>query len=277
MKQFAVFGNPVSHSLSPYIHGLFAMQVGIKQTYRAIEAPLDAFENTLDAFFASGAQGANITAPFKERAFIQAHNLTERACTAGAVNTLKQLNAGYLLGDNTDGIGLLTDLKYLKFIQPQQCILLVGAGGAAKGVIPSLLSSGCRLTITNRTFSKAQKLAEMFKLYGKIDALALDMLKEKRFNLVINATSSGSNGEVPALPATIFNNQVYCYDMFYAASHTAFLMSAIQQGVTHYADGLGMLVWQAAYAFKLWHGVMPEVIPVLTQLNKDYKKFIYYS
>ncbi len=269
VKQFAVFGNPVSHSRSPRIHELFAMQVGIKQTYRAIQAPVDAFEDTLDAFFASGARGANITAPFKERAYAKSHDVTKRAYLAGAVNTLKRLDDGCLLGDNTDGIGLLADLTRLAFIQPQYCVLLVGAGGAARGVIPSLLSSGCKLFVINRTVSRAEKLSNVFKSVGEIHVLTMDMLREEKFDLIINATSSGIDREIPALPVDIMSNKVCCYDMSYGSSHTTFLRWVIQQGITRYANGLGMLVEQAAYAFEIWHNIMPETVSVLTQLNKE--------
>lgn len=271
MEQFAVFGNPISHSRSPQIHALFAEQMGIEHKYTAIEAPLDIFENVLRAFFASGAKGANITMPFKNRAYLEAHILTERARLVGVVNTLKLLDDGQLLGDNTDGLGLLTDLERLKFIQPQDRILLVGAGGAARGVVLPLLSFGCKIVVTNRTFSRAEQLAKIFKEFRKIHVLPMDSLREETFDLIINATSSGIYGEVPALPASIINNKTCCYDMFYESENTPFLTWALQHGVTRYADGLGMLVGQAAHAFKLWHGVMPEVNPVLTQLNKEFR------
>lgn len=167
MEKFAVFGNPIGHSKSPRIHALFAAQTGIEHPYGTVLAPLDGFETSLQAFIRAGGLGANVTVPFKERAYSAASELSERAAMAGAVNTLKVLPNGELLGDNTDGIGLLTDLQRQQLIRPQDRILLVGAGGAARGVILPLLSFGCRLTITNRTFSRAQALADAFRHLGR--------------------------------------------------------------------------------------------------------------
>lgn len=264
MEKFAVFGNPISHSKSPLIHALFAEQTGIDHPYGTVLAPLESFEASLQAFIRAGGQGANVTVPFKERAFQAASELSELASLAGAVNTLKVLPEGGLLGDNTDGIGLLTDLKRQQLIWPQDHILLVGAGGAARGVILPLLSFGCELTITNRTFSRAKELAQLFQHRGEISAQPMDQLDQHRpFNLVINATASGISGKIPALPVGVVNCQTRCYDMFYQQGRTPFLAWAQQQGATEFADGLGMLVGQAAHAFLLWHGVMPEIEPVL--------------
>ncbi len=267
MEHFAVFGNPVSHSQSPRVHTLFAGQTGIEHKYGAVQVPVDSFEAILYRFFASGAKGASITAPFKERACMIPDTLTERAHIAGAVNTLTVSEGGRLLGDNTDGVGLLTDLERLKFIHSHDRILLVGAGGAARAVIQPLLAFGCTVIITNRTLSRAEQLSEAFKPFGAINALAMSRLHGEKFDLIINATSSGIYGEIPALPAAIISDTACCYDMFYKSGTTPFLGWAIQHGAERYADGLGMLIGQAAHAFKLWHGVMPEVIPVLTQLR----------
>ncbi|CAI1201762.1 shikimate dehydrogenase [Serratia liquefaciens] len=269
MEKFAVFGNPISHSKSPRIHALFAAQTGIEHPYGTVLAPLDGFETALQAFIHAGGQGANVTVPFKEHAYEVASELSERASLAGAVNTLKVLPDGGLLGDNTDGIGLLTDLERQGLIKPKDRILLVGAGGAARGVILPLLSFGCEMTITNRTFSRAQMLAESFQHLGEITALPLDQLDQQQFDLVINATASGISGEIPALPVGTITGNTRCYDMFYQQGLTPFLTWAQQQGATEYADGLGMLVGQAAHAFLLWHGVMPEIEPVLRQLRHE--------
>jgi shikimate dehydrogenase len=269
MEKFAVFGNPISHSKSPRIHALFAAQTGIEHPYGTVLAPLDDFEKTLQMFIRAGGQGANVTVPFKENAYEVATELSERAALAGAVNTLKVLPEGGLLGDNTDGIGLLTDLERQGLIQSKDRILLVGAGGAARGVILPLLSFGCEVVITNRTFSRAQTLAQVFQHLGEISALPLDQLDQQQFDLVINATASGISGEIPALPAGTINAHTRCYDMFYQQGLTPFLAWAQQQGATEYADGLGMLVGQAAHAFQLWHGVMPEIEPVLRQLRHE--------
>ncbi|MGO2441104.1 shikimate dehydrogenase [Serratia proteamaculans] len=269
MEKFAVFGNPIGHSKSPRIHALFAAQTGIEHPYGTVLAPLDGFETTLQAFIQAGGQGANVTVPFKEKAYEAATELSQRASLAGAVNTLKILPDGGLLGDNTDGIGLLTDLERQGLIQPKDRILLVGAGGAARGVILPLLSFGCEVVITNRTFSRAQTLAQVFQHLGEISALPLDQLDQQRFDLVINATASGISGDIPGLPVGTVNGHTRCYDMFYQQGLTPFLAWSQQQGATEYADGLGMLVGQAAHAFLLWHGVMPEIEPVLRQLRHE--------
>ena len=162
METYAVFGNPIAHSKSPLIHQQFAEQLQIDHPYGRVLAPVDAFIPTLEAFFAAGGKGANVTVPFKEEAFERADELTERASLAGAVNTLKRLEDGRLLGDNTDGIGLLSDLERLSFIKPGFRVLLIGAGGASRGVLLPLLSLDCAVTITNRTFSRAEALAALF-------------------------------------------------------------------------------------------------------------------
>lgn len=269
MEPFAVFGNPIAHSKSPRIHALFAEQTGIEHLYGTVLAPLDGFAASLQAFIEAGGRGANVTVPFKEQAYRLANELTERAQMAGAVNTLKIQADGQLLGDNTDGIGLLSDLERQRLIAPGDRILLVGAGGAARGAILPLLSFGCSVVITNRTFSRAQELAQAFQHLGEITALPLDQCDQTDYELVINATASGLGGEVPALPAKVLGASTRCYDMFYQRGLTPFLDWATQRGVTHYADGLGMLVGQAAHAFLLWHGVMPEIEPVLRLLRQE--------
>lgn len=269
MKSFAVFGNPIAHSKSPRIHELFAAQTGIKLTYKRLLAPLASFEELLQRYFQEGAHGANITVPFKERAFAKADELSEEASLAGAVNTLKKLNDGRLFGDNTDGVGLLSDLQRLNFIKAQDRILLVGAGGAARGVIQPLLAYGCSIVLTNRTFAKAECLADLFSSLGNIQAVELDDLHEQDFELIINATSSGIHGSTPDLPISLISRKTCCYDMFYQSRLTPFLDWCVQHGAIRYADGLGMLVGQAAHSFHLWNGVMPDVVPVIEQLKRE--------
>lgn len=269
MEQYAVFGHPIAHSKSPFIHQQFAQQLKIDHPYGRVLAPLDAFNATLDDFMAAGGKGCNVTVPFKEEAFARADELTERATLAGAVNTLKRLDDGRLLGDNTDGIGLLSDLERLGFIKPSFRVLLIGAGGAARGVLLPLLSLECAVTVTNRTFSRAQELATVFAHTGSISARAMDNLNGETFDLIINATSSGIGGEIPVIPADIISRNVYCYDMFYQKGKTPFLSWCEQQGAKQCADGLGMLVAQAAHAVLLWHGVMPEIAPVIDALKKE--------
>ncbi|MDX6917340.1 shikimate dehydrogenase [Pectobacterium carotovorum] len=269
---FAVFGNPIAHSKSPRIHELFAAQTGITLTYERILAPLDDFERMLRQYFLDGAGGANVTAPFKERAFAEADERSECAALAGAVNTLKRLSDGRLFGDNTDGIGLLSDLQRLALVKPSDRVLLVGAGGAARGVIQPLLAYGCTVVLTNRTFSKADELVKVFSGIGDIKAVALDDLHGQSFDLIINATSSGMYDSIPNLPPELISPETGCYDMFYLPQLTPFLSWCVQHGAIRYADGLGMLVGQAAHAFKLWHGVMPDVEPVIGLLKQDLAK-----
>ncbi|MCC8376281.1 MULTISPECIES: shikimate dehydrogenase [Photorhabdus] len=269
MDQFAVFGNPVAHSKSPRIHQLFARQTGIEHRYGKILVPMSKFQEALDTFLKQGGIGANITVPFKEQAFIRANELTERARLSGAVNTLKLLNNNQLIGDNTDGIGLLTDLMRLGFITQGQHILIIGAGGAARGVLFPLLEFGCKITITNRTFSRAIQVANNFSAIGNIWPVEMKALNSPEFDLIINATASGINGEIPTISPFMFNENCVCYDMFYQANLTPFISFAKKHGVSRYADGLGMLVGQAAHSFKLWHGVLPEISPVLLTLEQE--------
>lgn len=273
MRQFAVFGNPIGHSKSPRIHTLFAEQTGISLSYKTALAPMDGFESSIKAFFASGADGANVTMPFKEQAYAMCVRHSERAALSGAVNTLKPLEDGHLFGDNTDGIGLLSDLQQLKMIAPGNHILLVGAGGAARGVLYPLLTSNCKVTIVNRTYAKALKLVELFKPYGDISAMTFSELKDQSFDLVINATSSGAQNNIPPLPGSIINPKTQCYDMFYQKGLTPFLRWAEKAGADKLSDGLGMLVWQAAYAFKLWNEVLPDSEAVLVLLRKELPEF----
>ncbi|AWH88487.1 shikimate dehydrogenase [Limnobaculum parvum] len=272
MQQFAVFGNPIAHSKSPRIHYLFAKGCRIDLHYDTQLASLDGFEHEIRTFFANGAKGANITLPFKERAYAICDELTERAASAGAVNTIKRLDDGRLMGDNTDGIGLLSDLQLLSMIKSGARVLLIGAGGAARGVILPLLSYGCELVITNRTDAKAETLATLFSAFGNISSKTSSALAEERFDLIVNATSTGISGDIPSISPSLISTDTACYDMFYQASLTPFLKWAVEHGANKHADGLGMLVGQAAHAFSLWHGVMPEVESVLNELRKELAK-----
>ncbi|WP_127959757.1 shikimate dehydrogenase [Serratia microhaemolytica] len=271
MNQFVVLGNPIAHSKSPRIHALFAQQTGIEHNYGAECVPLTQFEATVRHFFSTGGRGANVTVPFKEQAYQLVDQLSDRAAVAGAVNTLKRLPDGQLLGDNTDGVGLLSDLERQGLIRHHDRILLVGAGGAARGAIMPLLSFGCEVVLTNRTISRAENLAATLQHLGELSALPLEQLEQQHFDLIINATAAGISGEHPLLPASIVEPSTRCYDMFYQAGLTPFLSWVRKQGAQQYADGLGMLVGQAAHAFMLWHSAMPAIEPVLQQLRNEMK------
>lgn len=271
MEMFAVFGNPIQHSKSPFIHRMFAEQTGISLEYEKILAPVESFEQSLANFFSDGGKGANITLPFKEKAFQEVTELTERAQACGAVNTILRLDDNRLLGDNTDGMGLLLDLQRLGFIQSDSRVLIIGAGGATRGALLPLLEYGCSITLTNRTFAKAEVLVNEFSSLGKIIGREIEKIIYPDFDLIINATSSGVSGEIPAISPFVFTNKVACYDMFYQPTLTPFLSYAKEHQVTKLADGLGMLVGQAAFSFKLWHGILPEVEPVLSALYKELK------
>ncbi|GAA0354667.1 shikimate dehydrogenase [Morganella psychrotolerans] len=268
MKKFVVFGHPIAHSQSPFIHQEFAKQFGIELSYERILSPLAGFRDCVSAFFADGGLGANVTLPFKEQAYALSDELSERAQICGAVNTLHLKEDNRIFGDNTDGEGLVIDLQRLNFIRPGEKILLIGAGGAARGALLPLLRAGGTITVTNRTLTKAQSLAEQFSVYGDVRAVATDKTDTTGFSLIINATSSGVDGGVPQIPVSLLNNTVACYDMFYRTGLTPFLQLAVDNGVVRYADGLGMLAGQAAFAFKLWHGVLPDIAPVLAQLKQ---------
>lgn len=260
--RYAVFGHPIAHSKSPQIHAAFARQTGQDMTYEAILAPLDGFAESVDAFVAAGGRGANVTVPFKEEAYRLARRLSPRAERAGAVNTL--LFDDGILGDNTDGAGLVADLtRNLGCALAGKRILLAGAGGAARGVIEPLLDqSPAEFVIANRTVSRAQELAGLF---GRgVVACGFDAV-DTPFDLVINATAASLAGELPPLSPRLFTAGTLAYDMMYGRD-TPFLAFARMHGATT-ADGLGMLVEQAAEAFWLWRGVRPDTAPVIASLR----------
>ncbi len=263
---YAVIGNPIAHSKSPLIHARFAAQTGQDMRYGKLLAPLDGFAAAVDQFRAEGGRGLNVTVPFKLEAARYATRLTPAAQQAGAVNTLI-FSAFEVLGDNTDGVGLVRDLTH-NLQQPLQGrrILLLGAGGAARGVLQPLLDQQPTvLTLANRTPEKAQALAMLFA--GKIQASGFAALAGQQFDIVINATASSLQDEALPLPAGIYAPGALAYDMMYAAQPTAFMRAAQAAGATHVSDGLGMLVEQAAQSFYLWRGVRPETAAVLAELR----------
>lgn len=265
---YAVFGNPIAHSKSPLIHAAFARQTGQDIDYRAILAPADGFAGTLRQFVSDGGRGANVTVPFKEEAFRQATRRTPRAELAGAVNTLV-CSGDEILGDNTDGVGMMRDITLnLGCPIEGRRILLLGAGGAARGVIGPLLEARPQaLVVANRTAAKAQTLADVFGRLGPISASGFAQLAGQSFDLVIDATSAALGGDLPPLPGGLFAPGSLAYSMMYGKGETAFQRFAQGQGAARIAEGLGMLVEQAAEAFFLWRGVRPDVVPVMDMLR----------
>ena len=267
---YAVIGNPIAHSKSPLIHAEFSRQTGQDIRYEAILSPVDAFPATVNSFRTRGGKGANVTVPFKLEAHKISTRLTERAQAAQAVNTLV-FEPGGIAGDNTDGAGLVRDIVVnLKFLIKARRVLLMGAGGAARGVVLPLLEHEPHLlAIANRTKQKAYELQQLFSRYGNGNIVSADYadLAGEKFDLVINATSASLRGELPALPAGIFADGSLAYDMMYGNGLTPFLQYAEQQGVLRLADGIGMLVEQAAESFLLWRGIRPEAAPVIGMLG----------
>ena len=262
--RYCVFGNPIAHSKSPGIHAAFARQTGQDLSYATILAPLGGFAAAVRAFAAAGGRGANVTVPFKEEAFRLATTLTARAEAAGAVNTLS-FAGDEIRGDNTDGAGLVRDIAHnLGFTIAGARILLLGAGGAARGVIlPLLEQRPASIFVANRTAAKAVELAGAFKIEGG----GFESPAGRAFDLVVNATSAGLSDAALPLPDGIFAPGCLAYDMMYGKGETPFLAAARAAGAGRLADGLGMLVEQAAEAFFVWRGVRPDTVPVLAELR----------
>jgi shikimate dehydrogenase len=268
---YAVMGNPIAHSKSPQIHQAFAQQTRQRIVYTAIQVDPGGFAQAVGNFFANGGKGLNITVPFKREAWQLANELGEEAKQAGAVNTLLLNDAGGLVGRNTDGIGLVRDLLHNYTITlREQRLLLVGAGGAARGVLQPLLAEkpAC-LVIANRTPERAHELAADFAKLGDVSGAGFDDLAGQQFDLIINATAASLQGEVPPLPDDCCASGAWCYDMMYAAEPTPFMLWGQQHGAAHSVDGLGMLVEQAAESFYLWRGVRPQTAPVIEALRKE--------
>lgn len=267
--RYAVIGNPIAHSKSPEIHAAFARQTGQDMRYDRILGPLDGFAAAVDAFRAAGGKGLNVTLPFKVEAFAYAGERTARAEAAGAVNTLK-FDGDRVLGDNTDGAGLVRDLEVnLGVALEGRRVLLLGAGGAAQGVVLPLLLRGVRqLAIANRTAGKAVAVADRFAAHGPVRGSGFDALAGQQFDVVINATSASIAGDAPSLPAGIYAAGATAYDMMYGREATPFMRQALEQGAERVSDGLGMLVEQAAESFLLWRGVRPDTAPVLRTLRQ---------
>ena len=266
---YVLFGYPVQHSWSPFIHGMFAKQTGQDMTYRLFESQPEDFRRDVLGFFSAGGRGCNVTLPHKRAAADLVNTLTPRAQRADAVNTIIRRDEG-LVGDNTDGAGLFIDLTRnlgLKFRLPR--ILLLGAGGAARGALAPLLDlQPTRLVIANRTLDRAQALAAEFSDLGPVCAATFTEVETQRFDLIVNATSASLKGDVPAVPESVVDSMTACYDMAYGGSDTAFTAWAKRLGAGTAAQGWGMLVEQAAEAFFQWRGVRPDTAKVLEALRR---------
>ncbi|QEK95223.1 shikimate dehydrogenase [Achromobacter insolitus] len=278
LARYAVIGNPIAHSRSPQIHAMFAEQTGKPLRYDRLLTPVDGFAEAVAAFVAEGGLGLNVTVPFKLDAYaLAAGRLSSRARLAGAVNTLSWRDGAWH-GCNTDGVGLVSDLLRLGLRLTGASVLLVGAGGAARGVLQPLAEAGCaRIHIVNRTAAKAEALAASWRDSGVSPQTAVtggslaDAALAGGWNLVINATASGLQDAAPDLPPGLYAPGAAAYDMMYGAQPTAFMKQAEADGAALTADGLGMLVGQAAESFYIWHGVRPDPAPVLAALREALK------
>lgn len=265
--RYAVMGNPIGHSQSPAIHAAFAEQTGQDMTYDALIAPLDGFQTAVTAFFQAGGKGLNITAPFKLEAWQIAECRTDRAERAGAVNTLWK-ESGRLWGDNTDGVGMITDIvSNHNIVITGQRVLVLGAGGAIRGILQPLLAENPRCTIiANRTPSNAEALATHFRQWGRLEACDFEAL-DGTFDLVINGTSVSLQGACLSVPERLIRGNSHVYDMMYGIDKTAFMQWAEKCGADQSVDGLGMLVEQASESFSIWRGVRPDTGSVIRQVR----------
>lgn len=271
LDQYAVFGQPITHSKSPQIHTLFAKQTQQQLNYTAQEVSADTFDASITHFFKQGGKGLNCTVPLKELAWQRADTLSERAAFSKAVNTLILQDDGTLLGDNTDGLGLLADLinnHHIPLLNSR--ILILGAGGASRGIIAPLMAQKPNsIVIANRTVNKAATLSKEFAPLGSINGCGYDDIKDHQFDLILNATSASLSGKLPPLADTLLAKNGYCYDLAYGEKPTAF----VSWGFSHHAkksvDGLGMLVEQAAEAFYLWRGVRPDTADIINTIKAE--------
>ncbi len=267
---YAVIGNPIAHSLSPQIHAAFALETEQNLVYERLLADVDRFSEAVEQFRKKGGKGLNVTVPFKQDAWGWAKQRSERAERAGAVNTIVFNNGGSTLADNTDGVGLVRDILHNQAGKiEQQRVLILGAGGAVRGVLaPVLAENPAQLVIANRTVERATELADEFNDLGVISGCGFSDLAGESFDLVINGTAASLQGEVPPLPNGVVTQNSFCYDMMYGKkAETAFVLWAREQGAGCAVDGLGMLVEQAAESFYLWRDVRPKTQPVMAALR----------
>ncbi|MFT4825952.1 MAG: shikimate dehydrogenase [Halioglobus sp.] len=269
IDRYAVFGNPIKHSKSPVIHTEFAKQCNQSMLYRAVKVDVHGFSAAAKQFFESGGSGLNVTVPFKRDAYDFADNKSVRAQRAGAVNTLIYNSDGTISGDNTDGIGLVKDMiANLGWRVNGMRVLVLGAGGAVRGVLEPLLREHPKdLLVVNRTPERAVEIAAQFADLGPVEGGAYSLIGQRQFDLIINGTSGGLSGEMPDIPSSILTQRSCCYDMVYGAEPTVFMRWAAHHAAWAVADGLGMLVEQAAESFYLWRRARPESGPVISQVR----------
>lgn len=269
--QYGVVGHPVAHSLSPFIHAMFARQTGQSMSYRLFDFEPEVFQERIAAFFGEGGCGLNITLPYKVAAVARADELTGRAQHAGAVNTLAMRTDGTILGDNTDGAGLTQDLCVnQRIVVTNRRVLIIGAGGAVRGVLAPLLALTPEvIVIANRTADRAKALAAAFAPMGNVQGVGFRYIAGGPYDLVINATSASLTGEIPDVPVAVIGPETFCYDMAYGKGDTPFVRWCMELGCRAAASGWGMLVEQAAESFRLWRGVRPLTGPVLTALTSS--------
>lgn len=271
VDKYAVFGNPIKHSKSPQIHSQFAEQTGEQLLYRSHQVDLGKFSDAARSFFDNGGRGLNITVPFKLDAYDFADVLSDRARLAGAVNTLALQDDGLIYGDNTDGTGIVRDIhKNLDWQIADKRLLLLGAGGAVRGILePLLKKKPALIVIANRTVEKAQQLAADFSGLGDVRGCSYEALNGNQFDLVINGTSASLAGELPPLPSNLLSSEGCCYDMMYGAAPTPFMHWSAENMAWATADGLGMLVEQAAESFCIWRGQRPQTRPVIDAIRES--------
>lgn len=274
LDRYAVMGNPIAHSKSPMIHTLFARETKQQLEYGAILVELGQFVEAVQLFKTEGGKGLNVTVPFKRDAWRLVDERSDSAALAGAVNTILIREDGSLFGDNTDGVGMVRDIRdNLGVTITGKRVLVLGAGGAVRGVLGPLLEEKPALVvIANRTPDRAQELADAFEDYGRVEGSSFADLDGSRYDIVINGTSASLKGEVPPLPEGILARGAFCYDMMYGAEPTAFMRWADEEGGEHIADGLGMLVEQAAESFMLWRGVRPQTASVIKAVREALEK-----
>jgi len=266
--RYAVIGNPIAHSKSPLIHTAFAEATQQDLEYTRIEGPLDGFRQAVDDFRAAGGRGLNVTTPFKLQAYAMGTHRMERAQITGAANAMK-FEGAKIHVDNFDGVGLTNDIQVnLGYPMRNRRILMLGAGGAARGALLTFLEQDpAEIVVANRTLDKARALAALFAGKGNIRGTGYDDIREERFDIVVNATSASQNGELPPVPPTVFGPDGLAYELVYGKGLTPFLRVARGAGVSRIADGVGMLVEQAAEAFLWWRGVRPQTRPLIDKLT----------